>query len=141
MIRKANLDDICAINKMGLKLHKNFIKNFHIETEINSELAIVLVNEDSKSVNGYLYALDFGDNIDLLSIYVDENYRNKKIGTKLLKSLIDKYCNYSSKTITLEVECQNIEAFNLYKSLNFKVVNKRYKYYDDKDAYLMKWGI
>ena len=72
MIRVASNKDVTEINKLGSNLHENFVSTFHIETEIDSELAIVLVSENPDYVDGYLYALDFGDNIDLLSIYVAE---------------------------------------------------------------------
>ena len=140
MIRVANSNDVVNINKLGSILHDNFTSAFHIETEIDSELAIVLVSENPDYIDAYLYALDFGDNIDLLSIFVAEEKRNKNIGTKLLKYLINNYCYQDDKTITLEVSSANIPAYTLYKKLDFKVVGKRNKYYGNEDAYIMKWG-
>lgn len=140
MIRVASNKDVTEINKLGSNLHENFVSTFHIETEIDSELAIVLVSENPDYVDGYLYALDFGDNIDLLSIYVAEEKRNNHIGTKLLTYLINNYCYQDNKTITLEVSCANIPAYEMYKKLNFKIVGKRSKYYGTEDAYIMKWG-
>lgn len=140
MIRVASSKDVTDINKLGSILHENFASTFHIETEIDSELAIVLVSENPDYIDGYLYALDFGDNIDLLSIFVAEEKRNKNIGTKLLKYLINNYCYQDDKTITLEVSSANISAYTLYKKLDFKVVGKRNKYYGNEDAYIMKWG-
>ena len=140
MIRVANRHDVASINKLGSILHDNFTSAFHIETEIDSELAIVLVSENPDYIDAYLYALDFGDNIDLLSIFVAEEKRNNHIATKLLMYLINNYCYQDNKTITLEVSCANIPAYSLYKKLNFKVVGKRSKYYGDEDAYIMKWG-
>ena len=137
MIRKATKKDVIAINKLGNKLHENFTTTFHIETEIDSNIAIVLVSEDSNNINGYLYALDFGDNIDLLSIYVNEENQGQHIGTNLVKYLINKN---KDKTITLEVASNNLRAYNLYKKLGFKIVNTRKKYYNNDDAYIMKWG-
>src|SRR5699024_67012 len=96
--------------------------------------------ENPDYIDAYLYALDFGDNIDLLSIFVAEEKRNKQIGTKLLKYLINNYCYQDNKTITLEVSSANIPAYTLYKKLDFKVVGKRNKYYGNEDAYIMKWG-
>ena len=122
MIRVASSKDIAEINKLGSILHENFASTFHIETEIDSELAIVLVSENPDYIDAYLYALDFGDNIDLLSIFVAEEKRNKNIGTKLLKYLINNYCYQDDKTITLEVSSANIPAYTLYKKLDFKVV-------------------
>ena len=140
MIRVASSKDIAEINKLGSILHENFASTFHIETEIDSELAIVLVSENPDYIDAYLYALDFGDNIDLLSIFVAEEKRNKNIGTKLLKYLINNYCYQDDKTITLEVSSANIPAYTLYKKLDFKVAGKRNKYYGNEDAYIMKWG-
>ena len=45
-----------------------------------------------------------------------------------------------NKTITLEVKEDNFAALALYNNLGFKIVATRKKYYDDKDAYIMKWG-
>ena len=140
MVRVASSKDVDEINTLGSILHENFASTFHIETEIDSELAIVLVSENPDYIDAYLYALDFGDNIDLLSIFVAEEKRNKQIGTKLLKYLINNYCYQDNKTITLEVSSANIPAYTLYKKLDFKVVGKRNKYYGNEDAYIMKWG-
>lgn len=138
MIRKANDSDIKKINKLGEILHPGFTKLFHIETEINSNLAIVLVSEINNEVIGYLYALDFGDNIDLLSIFVDNNYRNKGIASNMLKELMKIGEN---KTITLEVSSDNMNALRLYEKHNFKTVGIRKNYYKNSDAIIMKRGI
>lgn len=108
-----------------------------METEIDSSIAIVLVNEDS-NVNAYLYALDLGDNIDLLSIFVDNNSRHKHIGSNMI-IFLQQIAN--NKTITLEVSSKNEAAINLYTSMGFKIVATREKYYETNDAYIMKWGI
>lgn len=140
MIRKASIKDVDKINELGNKLHNNFTQTYHMETEIDNNLSIVLVNEDNNLVNGYLYAQNFGDNIDLLSIYVDNSNRCQHIGSNLVKYLIDNYC-YQGVTITLEVSESNTVALAFYEKLGFKIVNVRKNYYPDGDAYLMKWGI
>ena len=138
LIRKANKTDIDAVNKLGSKLHNNFENTYHIETEIDSNIAIVMVAEENGIVVGYLYALDFEDNTDLLSIYVDEKYRLNHVGYKLLNEL-QKKCK--DETITLEVSSINIGALALYKKCDFKEVGIRKKYYKNADAIIMKWGI
>lgn len=139
LVRKAKYDDINIINKLGSMLHDNFVTTFHMETEINNPDAIILVAEENNIIVGYLYALQTIDNIDLLSIIVDEDYRRKKIATNMLKYLVSNYC-YQNKTITLEVANSNISAIKFYEKIGFKVVNVRKHYYKDADAYLMKWG-
>lgn len=139
MIRIAKSDDLASINHLGVSLHDNFEKLFHIETEINSEYAIVIVSENSGKIDGFLYAVSLVDNIDLLSIVVDINHRGKKIGSLLLEYLIANYVK--DQTITLEVDVNNVVALSLYKKYGFVVENIRKGYYNGVDAYLMKRGV
>lgn len=135
LIRKAKLTDLIEINKLGEQLHPGFARLFHMETEIDSNISIVFVSDSEDGINGYLYAQNFGDNIDILSVFVDNKYRNRHIATNLIIKLMEE-----NKTITLEVKEDNFAALALYNNLGFKIVATRKKYYDDKDAYIMKWG-
>ena len=137
MIRKTELDDIEKINNIGENFKKNFSRLFHLETEINNDFAILLTFEEKNEILGFLYALDFEDNIDLLYIAVDENYQQKGIGTQLLQYFVNNY-QVNNKTITLEVAENNEKAYNLYKKFNFKIINIRKGYYEGIDAYLMR---
>ena len=138
LIRKATKNDINKINELGTKLHSNFITTYHIETEVENNISIVLVSEDNGIITGYLYAQELVDNIDLLSIFVDKNYRYQHIGTDLINYLQE---NSNNKTITLEVSNKNEKAILLYKKCGFKEVGIRKKYYIYSDAIVMKWGI
>ena len=137
MIRKTKLKDIEGLNKIGNSYKKDFDKLFHLETEINKDFAILLTYEEENAILGFLYALDFGDNIDILYIAVDSNYHGKGIGTNLLKYFVDNYQD-TNKTITLEVAENNKKAYNLYKKFDFKIINIRKGYYQGIDAYLMR---
>ncbi len=139
MIRQAKINDLIYINNLGSKLHKNFEKTYHMETEINNINSIVLVNEEEKKINAYLYAVKTIDNIDILSIFVEEKYRKKNIGSNLLKELINNN-RYLKQSIMLEVSTNNTPAINLYKKMGFQIINIRKKYYENGDAYVMKWG-
>lgn len=137
LIRKAIKEDIPRLNELGSRLHQNFERDFHLDTELNNPLAIILVSEANNNINGYLYALNLEDNADLISIYVDENTRYQHIGTDLLKGL-QEIC--FAKTITLEVRVDNVGALALYRKCGFEIITIRKKYYHDCDGYLMKWG-
>lgn len=139
MIRQAKINDLIYINNLGSKLHKNFEKTYHMETEINNINSIVLVNEEEKKINAYLYAVKTIDNIDILSIYVEEKYRKKNLGSSLLEELINNN-RYLKQSIMLEVSTNNTPAINLYKKMGFQIINIRKKYYENGDAYVMKWG-
>lgn len=137
MIRKAILADIDDLNKIGVELNPNFSKLFHLETEVTKNYSIVLVFEEEKVIKGFLYALDLGNNIDLMYIIVAKNYRGKKIGSKLMNYFISNY-QTDEKSITLEVAVNNISAIALYRKYNFIEVNKRKGYYNGIDAIIMR---
>ena len=136
MIRKATNNDINIINVLGEKLHNNFIKTFHIETEINNDLAIVLVCELDNKIVGYIYAINLIDNFDLLSIFVSEDYRNNSVGKMLVTKLQE---IIKDKPILLEVSNKNINAIDLYTKMGFETINVRKNYYEDSDALIMRW--
>lgn len=136
MIRKAIIDDINTINILGEKLHNNFKKTFHIETEINNESALVLVCELECKVVGYVYAINLIDNFDLLSLFVNEDYRNNNVGKMLVTKLQE---TVKDKPILLEVSDKNINAINLYSKTGFEIINVRKNYYEDSDALIMRW--
>lgn len=134
MIRVAVLDDIKYINDLGKEYYPNFTNIYNLLDYINNPNYIVLVSI-FESINGFLIAYKNIDYIELLFIIVDNNNRRSGIGTSLLNRLIE----ITNKDILLEVDNQNIEAINLYKKLNFQVINIRKKYYSNgNDAFIMK---
>ena len=64
-----------------------------------------------------IYSKDDGMLLD--EIYIEENYRNKGIGTDIIKNVLDNY-----KIVYLYVYKDNIKAFNLYKRLGFNIVEE-----------------
>lgn len=75
------------------------------------------------------------DRVEIEYIAVKEQYRNKKIGSKLLEYIIESCKNCIN--ITLEVNVNNIAAINLYKKCGFNIETIRKKYYQNDDGYLM----
>lgn len=138
MIRKATKKDIIHIEKLGEKLHVNFSQKFNIENELNNKYAGIFVYELNDIVVGYIYIIDALDYIDLISIYVDENYRNKHIGQELLNYIKKIYLN---KPIILEVSENNNIARKFYEKNEFTTINIRKNYYKDSNAIIMKWGV
>ena len=92
---------------------------------------------NDKSI-GYLeYSLIY-DRMEIDNFFVDEEYRNSKIGTKLLAHLVSLAINFRVINITLEVRVSNIVAINLYKKFGFREVAIRKYYYGDEDGILME---
>lgn len=92
---------------------------------------------DEKKVGELKYSLIY-DRIEIDNIFVEEPYRNKKIGTKLMAYLITVAIENNAKNITLEVRVSNQIAIKLYKNFGFKEVAIRKYYYGDEDAILME---
>ncbi len=89
-----------------------------------------------EKVVGYIEYLSIYDRIEISNIFVKEDKRNRKIGTNMLKYLIDISKGYIN--ITLEVKEDNVYAIKLYKNLGFKEVAKRKGYYNGIDGILME---
>ena len=84
-------------------LEDSFIKKETIKHELNNNpFAIIKIYIEENIVKGYIYYSDIYDRIEINNIEVDKNYRNNKIGTKLLENLIKE-----NKDITLEVKITN----------------------------------
>lgn len=123
MIKEVNLSDL---------------KSFNIE-ENNNPFTKYIAYFSNSSILGYIQYNLIYDTIDIVMVYVRENERNNKVGSKLLKYLIDN--NKHIKNITLEVNCLNEIAIKLYKKFGFEVVAVRKGYYDGVDGYLMNYDV
>lgn len=69
-------------------------------------------------------------------ICVRNEFRRKKIGSKLMRCSLEKIKEQGCLSISLEVAFDNIGAINLYENFGFKKVSTRKKYYGEKDALL-----
>lgn len=120
MIIEASKDDIDII----------FNKIFNQELRLNIYSKIIAYKD--KEIIGFLIYDVIYDRCEIEYIGVLEDYRNMKIGSKLMEYLI-KY----EKNISLEVDINNMYAIKLYEKYGFKKVSIRKNYYNGHDAYLM----
>lgn len=133
MISKLTKEDVQEVTKLGTILNPNFTKLFHIEN-LNQNEAIFIYKENN-IIKGFIHIQNGLDIIDLLNIIVKPEYRNHRIGSVLLKYIID---NKKDKKIMLEVRSKNINAIKLYQKYDFKIINIRKNYYKDDDAVIME---
>lgn len=68
-----------------------------------------------------------------MNIVVKKDNRNLGIGSKLLEEIIKISKSLKAKSITLEVNENNLPAIKLYKKYGFNQVGLRKKYYNNKD--------
>ena len=84
--------------------------------------------------------------IEIHFIGVEERFRSRGLGKKLLKNIIKFSKNYGATSIILEVGVDNRQAKNIYLSSNFKECGIRKNYYRIRpglrqDALIMKLNL
>lgn len=125
-----DLDSICNI----LTCEFDDFWNYNIlKKELENENSKYLVAKSDDEIVGFGGIWFSVDDIHITNIVVKKGYRNKKIGTLILSALIDICKNQTQKSITLEVNSNNIPAQKLYENFGFKIVGIRKKYYNNID--------
>ena len=84
--------------------------------------------------------------VEIYFVGVEEKFRGKGLGKKLLKKIISFAKDYRASTIILEVGANNGPAKNIYRSSNFKECGVRKSYYRTKpgfrqDALIMRLSL
>jgi ribosomal protein S18 acetylase RimI-like enzyme len=92
----------------------NYVKN-NVPKSLNDYSNIVVDNK----VIGCLLLTDKDDGILLDEIYLEEEYRNKGIGTNIIKNVIEE-----NNIVYLWVYKENLKAISLYKNLGFTVIEE-----------------
>ena len=110
-----SLEEINQIN--------DYVKS-NVTKELNNYKVICI---DDKKV-GCLLITNKDDGVLLDEIYLEEKYRNKGIGTSIIKEILSNY-----NIVYLWVYKLNIKALSLYKKLGFKIIN------ETKTRYYMKY--
>ncbi|MDU2585109.1 MAG: ribosomal protein S18-alanine N-acetyltransferase [Anaerococcus prevotii] len=114
---------------------KNLIK----ELTANSLLKHYVYELDGEIV-GFYIASKVLDLVEIFTIAVDEDFRKRGIGRKLLSHLIENSKASGAREIWLEVSVKNFKAIELYEKFGFEKDGIRKNYYQKlgEDAYNMK---
>ena len=129
MIIEFNKND----NLEGISSDIIFIEELYKDLN-NNPFGKYLLFVENNEIIGYLYYSDIYDRIEINQIEVKNIHRKSGKGTELMHKLIDN----TNKSITLEVNKNNIPAINLYKKFDFKEVAIRRGYYNGIDGILME---
>lgn len=111
--------------------------NVDIEIDENKASKYFIYIENNNII-GFINYYDLIDRFEIANIFVKEEFRNKKIGYKLLSYIIELGQKRNIINITLEVNINNVYAIKLYEKCNFKIISIRKKYYNGIDGYLME---
>ena len=128
-IKKAKL---YSIFKYAHDLPKDEILkiNNYVEKSIPIEISnykIIICN--NKRI-GCLLVTKRDDKVLLDEIYLEEEYRNRGIGTDIIKNILE-----TNSNVYLWVYKENIKAISLYKKLKFKIID------ETKTRYYMEYSI
>ena len=117
-IKKSKLYNIFTYADDLLKDEVMRINNYvdeHIPVEI-TDYKIIMCN---KNKVGCLLVAKKDDGVILDEIYLEEEYRNKWIGTDIIENILK-----INPIVYLWVYKKNIKAISLYKKMKFKIINK-----------------
>lgn len=96
---------------------------------LHEDNQLFYIIEDDGKIIAYAGMLLVLDEAQILNVAVDDEYRRRNIGQKLMKLLFAKGRSLGMTRFTLEVRESNLPAICLYKKLGFYEVGKRPNYY------------
>ena len=110
--------------------------------ELENRLACYFVACEMHRTVGYTGMWVILDEAHVTTIAVDPLYRRRRIGERLLITLIEEALKRGARWITLEVRKSNAGAQDLYRKYGFKDIGVRKAYYSDnrEDAIVMWTG-
>lgn len=101
----------------------NYIVKDYFKNVIKNEDNILLCYEENEIIKGYIY-LKLIDNDNqkcylIDGLYVDNEYRNNGIATKLIENALNEIKNTNVDVVDINVMAHNNVAINLYKHFGF----------------------
>jgi len=124
-----------TIIKSDLEVLRDFFSDIDVTylkgaLNVPDNLYWVYVAEHSNEIKGAMLAFESPDHVEVLRIFVEKQFRGKKIGTQLVKSLI------TSKPLLAEVFLRNRAAYLFFESLGFRTVGHSER--DDNPTEILK---
>lgn len=135
-MNKNHLEEI----KENLEVDFDDFWNYNIlKEELSSDSSKYIVAITKSEVIGFAGIKFALDQVDIMNIVTRKDYRNKGVGTLLLRELISICKEFKANSIFLEVSEDNEPAIKLYKKLGFENVGIRKNYYKDKNGIVMRY--
>ena len=132
MIVKVNSIEDCKIcdnfltlliqdeRKYDNTIDEKFVVKDYFINMINNQNILLLYKKENKPI-GYIFAKKIDDKYLIDGLYVDFNFRNKGIATKLIKEIIKDIYLLGDYKIFINVLKKNKVAVSLYKNIGFMV--------------------
>lgn len=138
-LSKMSIEDLKSIKNVLASDFDNFWSYDVLEEELECDNSYVIVAKvDENTIVGFAGLKVILDESDIMNIVVKKDFRHNGIGSILLENLINHSKDLNLKTITLEVNENNLSAIRLYDKFSFDKLGIRKNYYDGKsDAIIM----
>ena len=138
-LSKMSIEDLKSIKNVLASDFDNFWSFDVLEEELECDNSYVIVAKvDENTIVGFAALKVILDEADIMNIVVKKDFRHNGIGSVLLENLINYSKDLNLKTITLEVNENNLSAIRLYDKFSFDKLGIRKNYYDGKsDAIIM----
>lgn len=137
-IRRATIEDLAPINHVEQRSFQHPWTKDQLAYEIeNNPVSRVFVSVDDHQVSGYIFVHDTGEEVQIINIAVDPEYRKLGFGKRLLNFVLNRYSKYAD--VFLEVRASNCNAIQLYIAAGFYEIGRRQDYYQGgEDALVLK---
>ena len=138
-IEKMTLDSLISIKDIIISDFDDFWNYDILKQELECSNSYFIIAKNNNEIVGFAGLKSIVDEADIMNIVVKKSYRNNGVGSLLLKNLISTAKLLNLKTITLEVNENNLSAIKLYDKFDFNHIGIRKKYYNgESDAIIMK---
>jgi [ribosomal protein S18]-alanine N-acetyltransferase len=138
-IRPMREEDIHAVIEIEKESFATPWTTHAFRLELKNRLAVYLVAEANNRVAAYGGMWLILDEAHVTNVAVHPDFREQRVGQRVMEALIEEACSRSLLRMTLEVRKSNDPAIQLYKKLNFLMAGIRPGYYQDtgEDALIM----
>ncbi len=125
MLQKKNLTDFGS----------NIWKTEELQNSIKKNVFEGYILSTNKKINGFCFFKKIDDFIEIYSIFVVPELRNKGVAKNFLDCCL-RYCKKNKlKKIILDVNEKNLKAIKFYKKNNFIFSGRRKNYYRNEESF------
>ncbi|SFL97443.1 ribosomal protein S18-alanine N-acetyltransferase [Pelosinus propionicus] len=140
MVRRMNTLDIDGVLAVEQQSFMTPWSREGFVNEMNNELSYYLVMVEDGKIIGYAGMWLIVDEAHVTNVAVLPEYRGKRLGEKLMSSLLEHAKKRGAIRMTLEVRASNTVAQGLYNKFGFTSQGRRRNYYTDtKEDALIMW--
>lgn len=131
-IRPMRVGDSDAVAAMEQAIFTNPWSKDSIREVLEKKTAIRgLVGEVEKCMAGYAFYWIAADEMHIANIAIDEKYRRRGYGEKMLERMLSDGLNNGVRFAVLEVRESNLPAIKMYEKHGFGIEGVRRNYYTD----------